>query len=483
MLTMRALKTSRVEQIVASVGLGLFIATLLIYSTSTIAFFTHPGFAGSAASMREFSQAMLVTATIFALIIFVLAARGLRLSQIALFISGSFLYAASSIAYACLALASSLPVFVIYCLAITTALGDVLLCLYFGRFYRRFTLRRALANICVASILSVSVYWLFSLLESFSVSLVFCVCVCLVVVCCVLILRVPDPDRHDNVSLPITTPRAFFSLARIVSTPLLGLIFCALAMSVLRGEITASFGQFIIATIVVAVILLVFIWFKPSNFNLQTLQLTFIPLFAIFLLAVNSISPHLGLDRHVTLFCAYLLYMVATIIALASLSAIANAGEFDSDLVFSVGVFLFSLVSALGVFFSNTVAIQGQDVDAAISIITITFAFVAVSDSYTHWRRMDDWKDSNRQDDGAGAGRASNTRTDIIQHCQRLAQTHSLTARELEILNFLAEGHSGAYISNVLFISPNTARTHIHNIYGKLGVNSREDILRLTRSQ
>ena len=50
-----------------------------------------------------------------------------------------------------------------------------------------------------------------------------------------------------------------------------------------------------------------------------------------------------------------------------------------------------------------------------------------------------------------------------------------------KILAYLAEGHSGAYISDVLFISPNTVRTHIHNIYRKLDVSSREDILRLTK--
>ncbi|MFR2588792.1 MAG: helix-turn-helix domain-containing protein [Adlercreutzia equolifaciens] len=49
------------------------------------------------------------------------------------------------------------------------------------------------------------------------------------------------------------------------------------------------------------------------------------------------------------------------------------------------------------------------------------------------------------------------------------------------MLAYLAEGHSGAYISDVLFISPNTVRTHIHNIYRKLDVSSREDILRLTK--
>ena len=65
--------------------------------------------------------------------------------------------------------------------------------------------------------------------------------------------------------------------------------------------------------------------------------------------------------------------------------------------------------------------------------------------------------------------------------CVLIARQYPLTAREEEVLRYLAEGHNGAFISEVLLISPNTARTHIHNIYRKLDVSSCEDILRLTR--
>ena len=36
-----------------------------------------------------------------------------------------------------------------------------------------------------------------------------------------------------------------------------------------------------------------------------------------------------------------------------------------------------------------------------------------------------------------------------------------------------------AYISKTLFISDNTARTHMRNIYRKLGIGSREELLSL----
>ncbi len=48
-----------------------------------------------------------------------------------------------------------------------------------------------------------------------------------------------------------------------------------------------------------------------------------------------------------------------------------------------------------------------------------------------------------------------------------------LTARELEILSYLAEGKSGPEIAARLSISPLTVRTHIRNLMEKLGVHSR----------
>lgn len=52
-----------------------------------------------------------------------------------------------------------------------------------------------------------------------------------------------------------------------------------------------------------------------------------------------------------------------------------------------------------------------------------------------------------------------------------------LTEREKEILNLLSEGLRYKEIGVKLFISVETVRTHIHNIYEKLEVNSRTEAL------
>jgi two-component system nitrate/nitrite response regulator NarL len=48
-----------------------------------------------------------------------------------------------------------------------------------------------------------------------------------------------------------------------------------------------------------------------------------------------------------------------------------------------------------------------------------------------------------------------------------------LSAREREILELLAEGASAPEIARRLYLSPATVKTHLHNVYEKLGVSER----------
>jgi DNA-binding CsgD family transcriptional regulator len=48
-----------------------------------------------------------------------------------------------------------------------------------------------------------------------------------------------------------------------------------------------------------------------------------------------------------------------------------------------------------------------------------------------------------------------------------------LTARECEILDLLASGRSNKELARSLGISPNTVKTHVAGLYGKLGVDRR----------
>jgi LuxR family maltose regulon positive regulatory protein len=49
----------------------------------------------------------------------------------------------------------------------------------------------------------------------------------------------------------------------------------------------------------------------------------------------------------------------------------------------------------------------------------------------------------------------------------------SLSERELEVLQHIAEGLTNREIADRMYLSLNTIKVHTRNIYGKLGVNNR----------
>ena len=67
--------------------------------------------------------------------------------------------------------------------------------------------------------------------------------------------------------------------------------------------------------------------------------------------------------------------------------------------------------------------------------------------------------------------------------CERIADVHGLTARELEILILYSQGSSSRSIAEKLYISPETVRTHVKSIYGKVGVNKKQGLIDLIQRQ
>jgi len=60
---------------------------------------------------------------------------------------------------------------------------------------------------------------------------------------------------------------------------------------------------------------------------------------------------------------------------------------------------------------------------------------------------------------------------------EKYSELEKLSSREKEILDLLAKGYRYKEIADQLFLSTETVRTHIRNIYEKLQVNSRTEAL------
>jgi DNA-binding NarL/FixJ family response regulator len=112
---------------------------------------------------------------------------------------------------------------------------------------------------------------------------------------------------------------------------------------------------------------------------------------------------------------------------------------------------------------------------------TVLESIQAGADGYlTKDRAVDEVVDAVR---AAYAGETLLPRPVIVGIAQRVAaarersnerqRTEPLTPRELEVLRALTEGLSTRDICDRLFIAPNTLRTHVQNIMGKLRVHSK----------
>ena len=96
-----------------------------------------------------------------------------------------------------------------------------------------------------------------------------------------------------------------------------------------------------------------------------------------------------------------------------------------------------------------------------------------LADGTSSLRSMDSGSATSRHE----AQQPSNTFDQLPYTCHLIAVEYDLTRREEEILQLLVRGRTASRIAETLCITTATTRTHLRNIYAKLGVHSQQDIL------
>lgn len=82
-------------------------------------------------------------------------------------------------------------------------------------------------------------------------------------------------------------------------------------------------------------------------------------------------------------------------------------------------------------------------------------------------------------DDRDGENDAATAEKLFADRCDVIGDTYGLSSRQREVFFLLVRGRDSRYIQEKLVISKGTADTHIHNIYRKLNVHSRQELLDL----
>lgn len=524
-----ALDAVSLRDVLAVVGFACLLATMLLYSAAAMPFqrfATLPSFVGVfSAELRTAAAVGLAVAVVAA----VPRMRGL-LRAPALAVAGGALYLVGDAWFCLLALGVVEPA-ALFAAGACIGVGSVVQCLAWGRVLAAYDLRRALAVVAASAVGAALAGWVQLALPEVPATVLFMLCAAL----CVALPFALGAVRPDDVGpaggaagggagagegasagagagagegaaagdsgggaggVDSGSGRKAPSLVRtfldVALVPAVGLILFAILMGV-RGELFfEDYPHYVAVQVAVALILFVMVLLPTKRPLLQAIYRGLVPTLAVAVLVFNYLCEALFGGSTVGIVLVMLLYTAAALLALATLAGMAHAAEFSADFIAALAVGVFSLVTVATQQLDDFVGLSDEGVRVLIVVTSALYAGGMVV--FTIWRGLKGGEDEQIAA-VPGAGFAVEGRSGVgiardgidalgpslEERCDELAARYGLTGREREILGYLAEGHTGTYIGDELLISPNTVRTHIHNIYRKIGVATREDILRLVR--
>lgn len=274
--------------------------------------------------------------------------------------------------------------------------------------------------------------------------------------------------KRPPVAAVISPFQTTAQLGSIAGAPLLGLAFFGLTMSMRKFRIFDTYDIELAAGIIAAILAAIICTLAIRRPFLSFCYQEFLPACALILM-VCSTFPVGSAVHTISAMLMYVVFAVVGLFALASLVAVVHAGEFSPALVLGVALGSYAIASFGGVVLGQILPEDslGPTILVASSLyfaVLIMAAILSLSQSADG---------ALRNGDGPNVGAL------IQQRCEKLAQEFSLSPREQEILGYLARGHNPTYVSRELVLSLSTVRTHIRNLYKKIGVSSQEELIAL----
>lgn len=158
-------------------------------------------------------------------------------------------------------------------------------------------------------------------------------------------------------------------------------------------------------------------------------------------------------------------------LASAWLAAVEGAKDHDITCEFAVALLMgaCALAGLLGLYWLH---VLGPMVNYAGAVLFIVYLVVTLVVTAASGQKVSPaYDDQLKEREQQGFERFLESR------CAQLSEEYGLTPRERDIVLLLGRGHSYAYVAGELGVSENTVRTHVRNMYRKLGIQSREELL------
>lgn len=118
-----------------------------------------------------------------------------------------------------------------------------------------------------------------------------------------------------------------------------------------------------------------------------------------------------------------------------------------------------------------------EDGIASLAVLFVLLALLIVLATFFYQNRYPSpmpAEDDEERDDENRKGR-------WMRKCEAFADQNDLSPREREILMMLAKGHDTEFMQDKLFISKSTIKSHTYNIYKKVDVHSRKELINLIK--
>ena len=172
---------------------------------------------------------------------------------------------------------------------------------------------------------------------------------------------------------------------------------------------------------------------------------------------------------------------------------VARGGLASLALTFPLGWSIVNLGYAAGVLTGQVFGAAFGFDDVAVQSIAVLLTILAVlASSVMPWARYPRIEDELTAHADAAPSRGAAAATSvpsaeaevpveqadpIAVACEAISARHGVSEREAEVLELLARGNTRASIAEKLCISENTARVHVKNIYAKLHIHSKQQLI------
>lgn len=299
----------------------------------------------------------------------------------------------------------------------------------------------------------------------------------------------PSPPRRDapqhcparfgvvrTVALPLAVGLAYGLMQRLV-----GDVYAADGM----GASAATVASFFLSSLIIAVSALFF----DSRALIKFICFVAIPLIGVAFVMLPLFSDGLEAAQSICIVGFNSFYFMVWALWTSDAQGAQLPARFIAGLLVLVGA------ESLGSVLGSGIAPNVADSDASLAIVCLVVVYLLLMADMLSFDRgqVAARREQQRQEGAAPVGTRAfpprqessqdapaNARlTETRAELERLAERFQLSARETQVFELLAKGRNREHISKTLFISDNTTRTHMKNVYRKLDVHSQQELIDL----